>query len=95
MAAIHERGLRIPDDIAVAGFDDLPIAAYAWPPLTTVRNPAIRQGELAAEMLVDLLHEKEVANPRVEVPTELVVRASTVGGTAPAARQRPRAVRRL
>jgi DNA-binding LacI/PurR family transcriptional regulator len=88
LAAIHERGLRIPDDVAVAGFDDLPIAAYAWPPLTTVRNPAIRQGELAAEMLVDLLHEREVAEPRIEVPTELVVRASTTGLRPAASRPR-------
>lgn len=85
MAALHERGLRIPEDVAVVGFDDLPIAAYAWPPLTTIRNPAIPQGELAGRMLVDLLQRKEVAEPRIEVPTELVLRASTLGAGSPQA----------
>jgi DNA-binding LacI/PurR family transcriptional regulator len=80
MAALHERGLAIPADVAVAGFDDLPIAAYAWPALTTVHNPGVRQGELAAELLVALLRGETPAEPRIRVPTELVIRASTVGG---------------
>jgi LacI family transcriptional regulator len=82
LAALHERGRRVPDDVAVVGFDDLPISAYAWPPLTTVRNPGVRQGELAATMLLDLLAGRPPAKRRVRVPTELVVRASTAGGMA-------------
>jgi len=82
MAAIRERGLSIPHDIAIVGFDDLPIAAYACPPLTTVRNPPIRQGQLAAEMLIRLMRRETVAEPHLVAETELVVRQSC--GASPA-----------
>ncbi len=55
MAALREHGRRIPEDVAVVGYDDVPLAAYAAPPLTTVRSPAVAHGRLAAEMLIKLI----------------------------------------
>lgn len=54
MKAIHEAGLRIPEEISVVGFDDIPFAQMAFPPLTTVRQPAYELGAMAAEMLVKI-----------------------------------------
>jgi DNA-binding LacI/PurR family transcriptional regulator len=83
LGALHaaaDLGLRVPEDLSVSGFDDVPDAAFAAPPLTTVRQPLRGKGEAAAELLAELL---EGAPPRtVELPVELVVRAST--GPAPA-----------
>lgn len=76
MRAIKEAGLRIPDDIAVAGFDDIPAAALSNPPLTTVRQPIQRTGALAAETLIDLINHPDSQPRRVVLPTELVIRSS-------------------
>jgi DNA-binding LacI/PurR family transcriptional regulator len=76
IAAIVEAGLSVPHDIAVVGFDDLPIAPFMQPPLTTIHNPAALQGEVAAEMLVRLLRHEQVETPRIRVPVNLVVRQS-------------------
>ena len=75
MAALRAHGLRIPEDVAVVGYDDIPLAALAAPPLTTVRSPALEHGELAAEILIALVRGEEVKN-KVPLETELVVRAS-------------------
>jgi len=83
MTALHEAGLRIPDDVAVAGFDDIPLARHAMPPLTTVRLPAVDMGREAAERLIRLIEERsEDRDAHVLLPTELVVRASTIGSAA-------------
>ena len=79
LAAIEAAGLRVPGDIAVIGFDDLPIAAYTRPALTTIRNPAIEQGEAAARMLIRLLKREVVEPSRIVFGTELVIRASSGG----------------
>jgi DNA-binding LacI/PurR family transcriptional regulator len=76
MRAIRARGLRVPEDISITGFDDLFFAAYIEPPLTTVRQPMRRMGRTAMENLLKLMAgEESVA--QVKVAAELLVRAST------------------
>ncbi len=76
MRAARSRGLRIPQDISIVGFDDLFIAAYTDPPLTTVRQPMRKMGSLAMESLFRLMSGKE-AEIQIKVDAELVVRGST------------------
>jgi DNA-binding LacI/PurR family transcriptional regulator len=76
MAAIQEKGLRIPQDIAVVGYDDIPIAAYTSPPLTTVRVPAVEPGRIAADMVISLVRGEEPKERVVRLEAELVVRES-------------------
>jgi DNA-binding LacI/PurR family transcriptional regulator/signal transduction histidine kinase len=73
--ALRERGVRVPDQVRVVGFDDIEEARYAIPPMTTVRQPSREQGSRAAELLLDLLDGKPVPR-KVVLPTELVVRRS-------------------
>ena len=79
VSAIKEAGLRIPQDIAVVGYDDVPLAAHASPPLTTVRQPTREQGRVAAEFLLRRIESGDVL-PREErvFECELIVRESTV-----------------
>ncbi len=79
MQAIQERGLRIPEDIAVVGFDDIQLARFTSPPLTTIHAPDIEQGECAARMLVDLMEGKAVREPHRWLATELMIRGSCGG----------------
>ena len=76
MAAIRERGLRIPEDMAVVGFDDVPFARYATPPLTTAHLPATELGRRAGEMLIDLINGRRPAEPHTLLDTHLIVRES-------------------
>ncbi|HJQ77299.1 MAG TPA: LacI family DNA-binding transcriptional regulator [Acidimicrobiia bacterium] len=75
--ALLEAGLSIPDDVAVAGFDDLDFAAELDPPLTTVRQGVGDIGHEAARTLLSLLDNPDSGPRRVLLPTELVVRRST------------------
>jgi len=78
MRALSELGLRVPDDVSVIGFDDIPLLDYLSVPLTTVRVPKRRMGELAAEMLVRHVESHAVVPPqRALLEAELVIRAST------------------
>lgn len=75
--AARRRGLRVPEDLSVVGFDDLPLARSAWPPLTTVRQPLQEMAALAARMVL-AIGRGEVPEPRrVELATDLVIREST------------------
>jgi DNA-binding LacI/PurR family transcriptional regulator len=76
----QERGLRIPDDISITGFDDTLLASRIWPGLTTVRQPTRRMGEAAAQTLIDRVMGRKVEAP-APIPTTLVVRRSS--GRAP------------
>jgi len=75
--AARERGITVPDDLSVIGFDDTPIAAHIWPPLTTVRWPIVSMGRAAARKLVADVAGGEAAEPQPsELPSMLVKRAS-------------------
>jgi DNA-binding LacI/PurR family transcriptional regulator len=76
LRALREVGYRVPEDVAVVGFDDLPIAARANPPLTTVRQPVQRTGQVAADTLIEMIEERTTQPRRIILPTELVLRAS-------------------
>jgi DNA-binding LacI/PurR family transcriptional regulator len=80
LETIRARGLRIPEDVALAGFDDLEFAAHLDPPLTTVRQALRQQGVEAARALLQLLGDPDRSPRRVLLPTELVIRQSSVGG---------------
>jgi LacI family transcriptional regulator len=75
--AARQRGLRIPQDLSVVGFDDLPMSRWSSPPLTTVRQPLAEMGRIAAEMLGTLVEGLTLSSRRIELATELVVRGST------------------
>lgn len=76
MKAVKEAGLRLPDDIAMVSFDDLPVASIVEPPLTTVRQPIERLGSTAVDILINLIEHGGESTQKVILPTELVVRAS-------------------
>ncbi|MBK6469792.1 MAG: LacI family DNA-binding transcriptional regulator [Betaproteobacteria bacterium] len=91
MAALHEAGLRVPDDIAVVGFDDIPIARYVTPALTTIRVPIAALGAAALDALVKAVEAPATqATHTVVTPVELVVRRSCGAGPPPQPRS-PRA----
>lgn len=73
--ALQRAGKRVPEDIAVVGFDDVHLAHYLMPPLTTVRAPVEQAGREAIQQLVRLIRTGQ-ANPLVLLPTELVIRRS-------------------
>jgi LacI family transcriptional regulator len=77
ICALQEVGLRIPDDISVVGFDDIQSAAYINPPLTTVRQPLIKMGEMAARTLLDRIEGKMKYIPEIAIEPELIVRKSS------------------
>jgi DNA-binding LacI/PurR family transcriptional regulator len=74
--ALAERGLRVPEDVSIIGFDDVPEAGYYRPPLTTVRQDFGEVGRQALSTLVDRMSGAIPAGPRVRVAPELIVRAS-------------------
>ena len=82
--AARQRGLRVPEDLSVAGFDGLPIARWASPPLTTVWQPLAEMGAAAAQMLGEFIAGRPPHPNRVELSTELIVRASTCAPRFPA-----------
>lgn len=76
----REHGVRVPTDLSIAGFDDIPAAVLSDPPLTTVRLPSYQEGQAAIEMVFQLL-DGEILPREVLVPTDVIVRGST--GAAP------------
>ncbi|MGH8779315.1 LacI family DNA-binding transcriptional regulator [Paraburkholderia sp.] len=76
MAALRDAGLRTPDDVAIVGYDDIPLAAYASPPLTTMRTEPFNEGSRAAAMLLRIIagEQPEQEHSQAEVP--LVIRRS-------------------
>jgi LacI family transcriptional regulator/LacI family repressor for deo operon, udp, cdd, tsx, nupC, and nupG len=76
LLACHERGIAVPQELSVVGFDDIKMADYVTPPLTTIHQPKVRLGQLATEMVLDLLDGRPVRN-HILAPT-LHLRESTV-----------------
>jgi LacI family transcriptional regulator len=74
--AVRSRGLRIPQDISVIGFDDAPLAIHVHPALTTVRQPLIEVGRNAARLLLKYVEQPDRPLERVTLPTELIIRDS-------------------
>lgn len=77
MQAFKQANLHVPNDISVAGFDDIAFSAFVDPPLTTIAQPAEEFGRTAVTLLVDLLNGKIRKAPKVIMPFELIVREST------------------
>jgi len=78
MDAVRSRGLHVPEDISIIGFDDIPQAALIRPALTTVRQPLEQMGRVATQMLLDLLKKSELDVEQINLPTELIIRGSTL-----------------
>ncbi len=76
MRALRNAGRRVPDDVAVVGFDDIPASAMTHPPLTTVRQPLYEMGRTAASMVMAAVRGEPIAK-RIELPTSLVIRDSS------------------
>jgi LacI family repressor for deo operon, udp, cdd, tsx, nupC, and nupG len=87
LSVLHDRGCRVPEDIAVAGFDDIPDGQYAVPSLTTVSFDKGVVAEQALRLLMDRMGDRNRAQVAVEVPYSIVERAST--GAGPAASRHP------
>jgi LacI family transcriptional regulator len=82
LQALRRRHVRVPGDIAIVGFDDIPLAEFIDPPLTTVRLPAYGLGWGAADLLTRLITGEEIRTPQVILETELIVRESCGAGLA-------------
>jgi LacI family transcriptional regulator len=77
MEAARQAGLTVPQDLSVVGFDDLPMARWSSPPLTTVRQPLADMGRMAGRILHRLIDGEQLDSQRLELATHLVPRAST------------------
>lgn len=84
LRALAERGLRVPDDVAVIGMDDTDLAAMCNPPLSSVSTGAAERGATAARLLLERIEDPELPPRRYTVPPRLVVRESTAGRAAAA-----------
>jgi LacI family transcriptional regulator len=76
MDAARECGLRIPDDISIIGFDDVPQASFVYPRLTTVRQPLEQMGQMAVKMLLEQIENQSRPPQRVALATQLIIRDS-------------------
>jgi DNA-binding LacI/PurR family transcriptional regulator len=76
LQALKDAGRRVPEDVAVIGFDDFDISRYSDPPLTTVRQPIVEIGRTMAKQMLGLVNDRIDVPAAVVLPTELVVRES-------------------
>ncbi len=74
--ALHQAGVRVPQDMALVGFDDVPLANFVDPPITTLRLPAYQLGHGAADLLIRLIAKDKVENPHILLETQLIIRES-------------------
>lgn len=80
--AIRENKLKVPQDIKIVGFDNTFVSSIVRPSLTTVNVPKYKMGAGVTELLCDLISEKEISRLAYEIPTDLVVRESTIGSNS-------------
>ena len=76
LRALNEAGLRVPEDIAVVGYNDIDLASYTNPPLTTVRAPIMDLGIQSTRMLIKLILGQKLEKNHCTLPIKLVVRKS-------------------
>ena len=77
MRAFQEAGLRVPQGVSVVGFDDITLASYSVPPITTVRQPLLKMGRIAAQTLLDRIEDRAPFVSDIAIEPELVIRASS------------------
>jgi LacI family transcriptional regulator len=77
MRAARERDLRVPEDVSIVGFDDLPYATIVMPALTTIRQPLAEMGRAGVGLVLRQLASRNAEAPHIELPTRLIVREST------------------
>jgi LacI family transcriptional regulator len=76
--AAYEAGLKVPEDVSIIGLDDIEVAAYQIPPLTTIRQPFTEMGTLSTELLLNKLEGGPIAQPQIMLQPTLVLRRSTM-----------------
>jgi DNA-binding LacI/PurR family transcriptional regulator len=77
MRAFQEAGLRVPQDVSIVGFDDITLASYSIPPITTVRQPLLKMGRIAAQTLLDRIEDRAPFVPEIAIEPQLAVRGSS------------------
>jgi len=78
MRVLKQLKIRIPDEVSVAGFDNIQIGSYVEPSLTTVSQPAREMGKAAMNLMIDFLEGKKIHNKNIVFPTEFIERQSTL-----------------
>ena len=76
LAAARDMGVSVPEDISLAGFDDIEISSYCNPPLTTIRVPAYEIGQIAFRILLDMINNKSSQVQQYSIDTNLIIRES-------------------
>ena len=74
--AVQESGLMVPDDIAIVGYDDQPIASFVRPAITTITLPCYEMGKASARLLLNLMENKVSDPEEIKVPGNLIIRQS-------------------
>jgi LacI family transcriptional regulator len=75
--AFHEAGLRVPEDVSVIGFDNIPLAVIVKPELTTISQPLLRMGQIAAKTIIEQIEKTAQYKPEIMIEPELIQRASS------------------
>jgi len=81
---LRQVGARVPQDLSIVGFNDIPLAGLLEPALTTVRVPQLEMGLAGTHLLIDRLEGRPIRDVRLTLPTTLVIRASTAPPAVPA-----------
>jgi LacI family transcriptional regulator len=76
ISALTQAGLQVPEDISIVGYDDVPEAEFASPPLTTVRQPMDEVGQMATRLLIQHINNPNAAPTQILLDTELIIRSS-------------------